>query len=201
MNYKADQIMEAGFDSSKTVSWKALREAETITNPDFIPQLIAFIENEKDKDKRDKAYFILGHIAKNIDDKTTGQFLINRIEKETDKYVISSMLGILAKVIKPKGTDLTPLIAATKDERWLVSQKAIQAFAKSEDEIAEATLINFLDTSEDPHELIYSNATLNKIGTPKAIPHLEKHLKSRKRDVKLSAQFAIDEIKKRHNIA
>jgi len=200
MNYAGDQIMETGFDSSKTISWKALREAEKITNPDFIPQLMTFIENEKDKDKRDKAYFILGQIAKNIDDKTTGQFLINRIEKETDKYVISSMLGVLANVIKPKGTDFTPLIAATKDDRWLVRQKSIQAFAKSEDEIAEATLIDFLDTSEDPYELIYSNATLNKIGTPKAISHLEKHLKSRKRDVKLSAKFAIDEIKKRNSI-
>jgi HEAT repeat protein len=201
MNYTGDQIMEAGFDSSKTISWKALREVEKITNPVFIPQLMTFIENEKDKDKRDKAYFILGHISKNINDKTTGQFLINRIKKETDKYVIGSMLSVLAKVVKPEGTDFLPLIHATKDERWLVSQKAIQAFANSEDEIAETTLINFLETSEDPYELIYSNATLNKIGTPKAIPHLQKHLKSRKRDVKLSAQFAIDEIKKRHNIA
>lgn len=201
MNYTGDQIMESGFDSSKSISWKALREAEKITNPDFIPHLMTFIENEKDRDKRDKAYFILGHIAKNINEKTTGQFLINRIEKETDKYVIGSMLGVLAKVVKPKGTDFIPLIAATKDERWLVRQKAIQAFANSEDEIAEATLINFLDTSEDSYELIYSNATLNKIGTPKAISHLEKHLMSRKRDVKLSAKFAIDEIKKRYNIA
>jgi HEAT repeat protein len=82
----------------------------------------------------------------------------------------------------------------------LIRQKAIQAFANSEDQVAETTLIDFLDTSEDTHEIVYSNATLNRIGTPKAIPHLEKHLKSRKRDVKLSAQFAIDEIKKRHNI-
>ncbi len=200
MNDTSDQIMDAGFDSSKTISWKALREAEKITTPDFIPQLMTFIESEKDKNKRDKAYFILGHNAKNINDKRTGQFFIRRLEKETDKYIISSMLDVLAKIVKPKGTDFTLLIAATKDERWLVRHTAIQAFGNSEDEIAETTLINILDTTDDSYELIYSNATLNKIGTPKAIPHLEKHLKSRKRDVKLSTKFAIEEIKKRHSI-
>jgi hypothetical protein len=43
---------------------KALREAERISNADFIPQLITFIENEKDKDKRGSAYFILGILQK-----------------------------------------------------------------------------------------------------------------------------------------
>jgi HEAT repeat protein len=192
--------MEAGFDSSKTISWKALREAEKITNRDFIEQLQTFIDSEKDKEKRDKAYFALGHIAKNVDDKNTSQFFINRLDKETDKYVIASMLTVLAKISKPKGTDLTLLIAATKDDRWQVRQKAIQAFASCDEEIAETILIEFVDTSDDPYDLIYSNATLNKIGTPKAIPFLEKHLKSRKRDVKFSAQSAIDEIKKRHHL-
>jgi hypothetical protein len=87
--------------------WKALREAEKITNSDFVEQLKTFIDNEKDKEKRDKAYFTLGHIAKNIDDKTTGQFFLNRLDKETDKYVLASMLGVLAKINNPKGTDLT----------------------------------------------------------------------------------------------
>lgn len=44
----SDQIMETGYDSSKTISWKALREAEKVENIDFIPQLISFINNEKD---------------------------------------------------------------------------------------------------------------------------------------------------------
>jgi hypothetical protein len=64
----SDQIMEAGYDSSKTISWKALREAEKVENAAFIPQLISFIDKEKDKKKRNKAYFLLGHIAKNTND-------------------------------------------------------------------------------------------------------------------------------------
>jgi hypothetical protein len=41
------------------------------------------------------------------------------------------------------------------------------------------------------------HATLNEIGSAKAIPLLEKNLKSRKVDVKMSAKFAIEAIKAR----
>lgn len=194
----SDQIMEAGYDSSKTISWKALREAEKVEDVHFIAELISYIDNEKDKKKRDKAYFLLGHLAKNTNDTTALNYLIQRIDKETDKYIIASLLDRIANIKKPVGIDLLPLINGTKSDKWLIRHSAIQSLKHSSDSIAETTLIEIIDKSDDPYNLTYSNATLNNIGTPKAIPYLEKHLKSRKRDVKLSAQYAIDEIKKRH---
>src|SRR5690606_12269792 len=94
--------------------------------------------------------------------------------------------------------DLQPLIQATKSDKWLIRYSAIQSLNYTTDPIAETTLIEILDSTEDPYNLTYSNATLNKIGTLRAIPHLEKHLKSRKRDVKDSAKYAIEEILKRN---
>ena len=193
----SDQVMEAGYDSSKTVSWKALREAEKVDNAAFIPQLISFIDNEKDKKKRNKAYFLLGHIAKNTSDLKALVYLISRVNKETDKYIISSLLDRIADINKPIGTDLQPLIQAIKSDKWLIRHSAIQSLNNSFDSVAETALIEILDSSDDPYNLIYANATLNRIGTPKAIPYLEKHLKSRKKDVKDSAIYAIEEIKNR----
>jgi HEAT repeat protein len=95
------------------------------------------------------------------------------------------------------GTDLAPLIRATKNARWQIRHSAIQSLNNSEDRIAETTLIEILEHSADPYDLIYANATLNKIGTVAAIPFLERHLKSRKRDVRDSARHAIDEIIRR----
>ena len=198
MNDTSDQKMEPGYQGSKTISWKAFREAERLDNTDFTSQLIEFIEKEKDKKRRDKAYFILGHIGKNTNDNSAVQFLIQRIDKETDKYIVGSLLDRIAALHKPPGTDLKPIINATKDKKWLIRHGAIRAFKSSNDEIAEQTLIDVLDKSEDQYDLTYSNSILNTIGTPKAIPHIEKHLSSRKRDVKLSAKFAIEEIKKRN---
>ncbi|MCG3168007.1 MAG: hypothetical protein POELPBGB_03807 [Bacteroidia bacterium] len=194
----SDQITGPGYDSSKTISWKALREAEKVDNPDYVPQLIVFIDKEKDKKKRDRAYFLLGHIAKKTNDTTALNYLIQRVDKETDKYIISSLLDRIANIKKPVGTNLKPLIAATKNDKWLIRHSAIQSLNNSSDSDAETTLIEILNSSEDPYNLTYSNATLNKIGTLKAIPHLEKHLQSRKRDVKDSAKFAIEEILKRN---
>lgn len=194
----SDQNKEAGYDSSKTISWKALREAENIENTAYIPQLITFIDNEKDKKKRDSSYFLLGHIAKNTSDLKALEYLIYRIQKETDKYIIAALLDRIAAIKKPIGTDLQPLIQATKSDKWLIRHSAIQSLKNALDSIAETALIEILNDSDDPYDLIYTNATINTIGTLRAIPFLEKHLKSRKRDVKNSAKYAIEEIKKRH---
>ena len=194
----SDKTTEAGYDSSKTISWKALREAEKVEDAAYIPQLIAFIDNQKDKKKRDRAYFLLGHIAKNTSDLKALQYLISRINQETDKYIISALLDRIAAIKKPIGTDLQPLIQATKSDKWLIRHSAIQSLKNASDSVAETALIEILIDSDDPYDLTYANATLNKIGTLRAIPFLEKHLKSRKRDVKDSAKYAIEEIKKRH---
>ncbi|WKL48074.1 HEAT repeat domain-containing protein [Flavobacterium pectinovorum] len=194
----SDQNKEAGYDSSKTISWKALREAENVENTAYIPQLITFIDNEKDKKKRDRSYFLLGHIAKNTSDLKALDYLIYRIQKETDKYIIASLLDRIAAIKKPIGTDLQPLIQATKSDKWLIRHSAIQSLKNALDSAAETALIEILNDSDDPYDLVYTNATINTIGTLRAIPFLEKHLKSRKRDVKDSAKYAIEEIKKRH---
>ncbi len=197
MNDESDKTNKSGYNSSDTISWKALREAEKIDNVNYIPELIAFIDSEKDKKKRNRAYFLLGHIAKNTNDIGATKYLIGRVEKETDKYILSSLLDRIAKLKKPKGIDLKPLIEATRNSKWQIRHSAIDSLQNSEDEVAEDTLIDILSTSEDFYDITYANATLSYIGTEKALPYLEKNLSSRKRDVKDSAKFAIESINKR----
>lgn len=194
----SDQIMEADYNSSKTISWKALREAEEVENVNFIPQLISFIDHEKDKKKRDKAYFLLGHIVKNTNNSIALNYLIQRVGKEKDKYIVASLLNIISDIKKPIGTELQPLFDAIKSDKWLVRHNAIRSLNNSFDPLSEAILIEILEKSDDSYNLTYSNATLNTIGTLRAIPYLEKHLKSKKRDVQNSARFAVEEIMKRN---
>ena len=194
---ESDQKMVAGYDSSKTISWIALRESEKITEEKYISQLIDFIEIEKNKKKRDKAYFTLSKIAKNINNLKATEFLIYRIEKETDKYILMSMLDRIADLKKPNGTNLTNIIIATENDKWQIRHSAIEALKNTDDEIAESHVISILDKTEDKFNLIYCISTLYSIGTQKAIPYLEKHLTSRIRDIKSGAKYAITEIEKR----
>lgn len=189
--------MEPGFVSSETVSWKALREAEKLEDNNYISQLIEFISTEKNKEKRNAANFILGHLAKKTGGVAALNFLIARVEIEKDKYIISSLLDGIADIEKPAGVDLMPLFNAAKSDKWLIRHSAINSLNHTSDPAAEAALIDILEHSTDPYDVIYTNAVLNNIGTPKSIPFLEKHLNSRKRDVKQSAQAAIDAINKR----
>ncbi len=76
---------------------------------------------------------------------------------------------------------MQPLIHAIKSDKWLIRHSAIQSLNYSSDSIAETTLIEILNTSEDPCDLTYANATLNTIGTRRAIPYLEKTYKKQKK--------------------
>jgi HEAT repeat protein len=193
----AEPQTDGVIDSSKTVSWKALREAETLTDEKLIPHLIARIENEPDKKARGAAYFVLGKICKNNADGSAAQFLIDRAAIEEDRYIASSIYDRLADVPKPKGTDLSSLIDATRDSDWLLRHSAIRALSNCEDDHVEEVLMAISDEDGDPFDITYANSVLNKYGTKRAIPTLEKHLQSRKRDIRESAKLAIEEILKR----
>lgn len=160
-------------DSSLTISGRAIREAEKLKDKSYISELVAYIKSEKDEDKRDYAYFILGQIAINLNDTTVVQFFINRIDKEDiKKYAIIRILRLLAELKKPTGTDLSPLIEATKSKKWFIRHHAIQALNNTGDSIAEDRLIEILQTTDDPYDLEYAVSVLYYIGTTKSIPYL-----------------------------
>lgn len=55
--------------------------------------------------------------------------------------------------------------------------------------------------TDDPYDMTYCHATLSEIGTAKALPFIQENLKSRKRDVKMSAQFVINAINVRWGLS
>lgn len=188
---KSDENMRP-YDSSKTISWKALREAEKLTDINFIPQLIRFIDNERNKEKRRKAYFILGHVAKNTEDITAIKYLISRIDKETNADVLCSLLDRVRYLHKPKDIDILPIIKAIDHKDRYVMHDAILALQHTHNKMAEDVLINILENPQsDEYDLMYVNWTLGNIGTKKSIPYLTKLVSHKKLDVSNSALNAI----------
>ena len=179
------------YDSSKTISWKALREAEKLTDVSFIPQLIEFIDKEKDKKKRDRAYFVLGKIAQNTNDLTSTKFLISRVDKETDKYVISYLLDRIQDLQKPKDIDIQPIVNAINNKNWQIKHSAITALRHTNNPLVEDVMINILENATSEYELGNAIGTLSNVGTKKSIPHLTKFVSHKKEDVSNSALYAI----------
>ena len=187
-------------NSDESVAWHAYREAEKLDAPSLVEELAAFLRHEREKDRRRAAYFILGRLGREVRASECSSILLSYLDKETDKYVLSHLLNALRDIRKPRHLDLSPLFRRLEDDRWLVRYSAIEALKYTDPPEPENRLLQLLQITTDPNDMIYCQATLSEIGTAKALPFIEKNLESRKRDVRMSAQFAIEAIKVREKL-
>jgi HEAT repeat protein len=184
-------------NSEDLVSWKAHREAELFVDPLMVDELAEYLQYELNHDRRKAAYFILGKLGRTVRSGDCAAVLLAYVSKENNKYVLSNLLDALGGVRKPGDLDLTPVFLLLEDKRWLVRHSAIEALKGADSPEVEDRLLSLLKKTSDPHDMTYCQAVLNEIGSTKAIPLLEKNLNSRKRDVKMSAESAIQAIKAR----
>ena len=194
-------IKEHATSSKESVSWNAYREAERISDETVYPILKKIIEeNHKNKAVREAAYVIIGYSLRNIFNKEACIFLIQRLDEETDKYVVACILDKLARIHIPEDIDMSLVIKCSQNDKWLIRHSALNALGSSSTHANREALLFFINQEDEnkyKYEIIYANASLGKIGLKEDIPFLEKHIKSRKRDIRASALFAIDRIKER----
>jgi len=190
-------VREGNINSDESISWHAHREAEALSDASLISELAEYVQRESKQDSRKAAYFILGKLGQKFPGSECAALLVAQAKNETNKYVLAALLDAFENVSKPTDLDLTPVYALLTDERWLVRHSAIQSLKRTKSPKVEEVILHVLETTSDPYDLIYCQATLNEIGTAKAIPFIAKNLKSRKRDVKDSAQLAIEAIEAR----
>ena len=183
--------------SDESTSWHAHREAERLVDTSLIAELERFAEIAASKEERKAAYFILGAIGENTADVRCAQILMRRASTESDKYVLSVLLGGIEKLIKPEELSLAPVFSLLHDKRWLVRHAAIQALKRAVSPNAEHEVLALLATTTDPYDKAYCHATLGNIGTRQSLPLLAQSLTSRKRDVKSSAEAAMAAIQAR----
>ncbi len=198
---------ENSSNSDDSISYKAYREAEKLSDVSLLPFLKETIllnqnNNSKDKKLRNSVYFIIGKIIKNSFDESACKFLVERLDVETDKYILSGILDLFVEVNIPSNIDIDPIIRCSESDKWLIRHSAIQALGSSNTEKSKEAIYYYLNQEDEKkysYEITYANASLGKIGTDDDIPILKKHLTSRKHDIKDSAAFAIKRIENRTN--
>jgi len=190
-------VRDGNINSDQSVSWHAYREAEALSDASLINELAEYVQRESKQDCRGAAYFILGKLGEKFPASQCAAILVAHAKNEKNKYVLATLLDALAHVSKPSDLDLTPVYALLGDDRWLVRHSAIQSLKRTNSPKVEDMILHVLETTGDPYDLVYCQATLNEIGSAKAIPFIARNLKSRKRDVKDSAQLAIEAIEAR----
>jgi len=200
--------------STETTSWKALREAETLTDPVLFPLLQEIIEEHDGKKKdnreiRNAAYFIFGRLMQVSFERDACAFFLQRLGVETNKYILSSMLDRvhdwwkLAGKIIPDSLDISNILTLAKDARRLVRHSAIRALGACPRKESRSILLYYLlqeDEKAYQYEIYYANIAMQNIGEPEDIPFLERFLKSRRPDIKITARYAIQFIQERNHL-
>ena len=199
--------------SDETVSWMALREAETLADPALFPLLREAITGNEGRVKgkrevRRAAYFIYGRLMEQVFSPAEVPFFLGRLTVETDKYLLSALLDRVADwgrkgLLLPGGMDFSPILALTADQRRNVRHDALRALSAcpgEESRRACAFYLGQVDEKTYQYEMYYANIALQTIGRPEDIPLLERFLKSRRPDLKLTAQYAIRYIQEREGI-
>lgn len=202
---------ENSTNSSETVRWKALREAETLTDPAFFPLLQEIVQENKGKakpkrDVRMAASFIYGRLMEQTFDPESCAFYLRWLEMETDQKLLCPMLDRISDWQRragrkiPASVDVSPILTLAKDSRCHVRHSAIHALRTCPGRESREVLKFYL-TQEDEkvykYEMYYANIAMQSIGEPEDIPLLERFLKSRRRDWKMTAQYAIRQINER----
>ena len=179
-------IKEHATSSKESVSWNAYREAERISDETVYPILMRIIEeNHKNKAVRRAAYVIIGYSLRNIFNKEACIFLIQKLDEETDRQGVESILEGLSRIHIPEDIDMSLVIKCSQNDKWQICHSALDALGSSATKANRNALLFFINQEDEnkyKYEIIYANASLGKIGLKEDIPFLEKHIKSRRKE-------------------
>jgi len=184
-------------------AWHSHRRAEQLSDAGLLDLLREIIEEhnlKKEKEIRRNAYFVMSKLLLKTENREYAQFLVECLNRETDRYVLGAMLDGIGWLKLPPDVDIAPVIACGKSEKWLIRHSAIYALRASDTEESREALRCWLrqeDEKKYKFELIYANAAMGVVGRTEDIRLLEKHASSRIRDIRDSANFAIEAIRSR----
>ncbi|MCC5822445.1 MAG: HEAT repeat domain-containing protein [Phycisphaerales bacterium] len=183
--------------SEGSETWKATREAERLDDPAIAEELRPVLNDKTKAGPHRAACFIIAKIGLNARNPRCAEILIDRVRSATRPRDLHDALGFLGDIHKPAGTDISPILALLTHKNPSVVRDAIQALSNTDHPEAEDALITLAHTTEDDFIRAPLHAVLAHIGTPRSYAVLEAGARSKIRDTKRSAQFALDTLRAR----
>lgn len=194
-----DSILDA-LDASQ---WRFWRRKKQLNEAQMFPLVREYIELRSLKSQtmiRENAYELLGKLLRRTMEPEYCQYLIDRLAIETNKDVLHTILVCLTRLQLPSEMNITNIVLCSKSDAWQVRHNAIMALRSSDTDISREAVRYWVkqeDEKQYKYELIYAQGVLGYIGEASDIELLERHTQSRIRDVKDSASYAINHIRKR----
>ena len=207
---------ENGLISNQTTSWKAHQEADNLSDRNLLPILYEIVDENEGKDKRkqfvrSRCYYIIGQITKKTFEHQDAVYVFRQLQNEIkNNDALGALIDIIyfwwqrdANIFVPTDIDISPLIEIATTQRGRLKYQAIEALGNCPVKESREFLRSYL-TQEDEkkykEEIRSANIALQRNGEPEDIPYLERFLKSRIPNSKITAQYAINYIKERNNL-
>jgi HEAT repeat protein len=163
----------------------------------LLGEITAYLSKKRSKDERKAAYFVLGKVGKNIGSTECSHVLLQYVLSEKNKYALSTALDMIADLPLKESEDITPISSLLLNDRWIVRYSAIRALRSAPSPESESNLIALLKCTQDDYDKVYCHSALSVIGTERSLPVIQSSVSSRKKDVKESAAYAIENIQRR----
>ncbi|GAA0337409.1 hypothetical protein GCM10008967_29580 [Bacillus carboniphilus] len=173
------------------ISKQAYNEAEQLADKECIEplkNLIAVHSSNKafDKDVRRKVYNILNKIATNTNEMDVFTFFEERLDYETDKYIVGD--GLLEDIVRSEYVPaLKRILPLVEHKDWQVRHEAIRLLGRYQKEEVEDTLLSLLKADSNPYDIEYTLGALGRIGSTKVLERIDPLLYHKKGEVRASA--------------
>ncbi len=186
--------------------WRFWKWKDQIRGNEVFFLLREYIERrtkQADIKARENAYSVFAKLLFRTFELEHCQFLVDCLKVETNKYVLHTMLSGISRLQLPEGVDVSSIVECSKNDEWMVRHTAIMALGKSNTDVSRKAVRYWVEqknVKQLKFEIIYANSALGYIGEPSDTALLEQHIHSCIPDVKDSAIYAINNIKKRFGI-
>ena len=179
-SYRSGEWSQEGvYESDKTISWTAYEKARQLTDAGYLPELYNLVETSKSDEEKAHAYFIIGFIAKNINNEQAIKFLLERLKVEKLTSTINLILHRLADLYKPAHLDLSIIYQLISKKGALTRHAAYMALTNSGHGV-EDSLLDLLQKTTEREDIVWLIQALGYIGTEKSIDILKTYLKHKK---------------------
>ena len=191
-------------DASVWCFWRKKHQLDDDQTLCALQEYIAGRNRDKDTKIRENAYALYGKLLRRNPKSEYGQFFVNCIGRETDKWILHNILRDIKYIHLSSEVRIDPIVACSKNDQWQIRQTAIMAlynFNTPESREAVRYWVGQEDEKLYKFELLHANAALGQIGEPGDIALLERHAHSHIRDVKDTAICAINNIRRRFGLS
>ncbi len=146
-------------EGGKQISWFAYRQIEKVNNVEEFEYLQSIIDKTSDTELINSIYFALGHLAKNTKEIAIFNFLISRLNTESEENIITILIAI-KDCKKPFEYNLEPIYDIIRNSKIPLKVDAVLSLNKSINPKSEELLIETFTTAKNVHLKTMIAATL-----------------------------------------